>query len=72
MVGEGSRETAVEGGAGGGAGAGVGVTIFATTVFVVVQVAAAKSAATARRGMAKDSLLMPAAPAYLSCLLTNL
>ena len=64
VVGEGSRGTAVEGGAGGGAGAGVGVTIFAMTVFVVLHVAADKSAAATRRGMANDSLLMPAARAY--------
>jgi hypothetical protein len=64
MVGERSRGTGVGGGGGVAAGAGVGVTIFATTVFVVLQVAADKSAAAARRGMASDSLLMPAARAY--------
>jgi hypothetical protein len=64
MVGERSRGTGVGGGGGGAAGAGVGVTIFATTVFVVLQVAADKSAAAARRGMERDSLLMPAARAY--------
>lgn len=71
FVREGGRGTAVEGGAGGGAGAGVGVTIFATTFFVVLQVAADKSAAAARRGMASDSLLMPAAPAYPSYFSTD-
>ena len=71
FVREGGRATAVEGGAGGGAGAGVGVTIFATTVFVVLQVAADKSAATARRKMASDCLLMPAAPAYPSYFSTD-
>jgi len=71
FVREGGRETAVEGGAGGGAGAGVGVTIFATTVLVVLQVAAARSAAAARRKMASDSFLMPAAPAYPSYFSTD-
>jgi hypothetical protein len=64
MVGEGSLGAGVGGGAGGAVGAGVGVTIFATTVFVVLQFAADKSAAATRRGMANDSLLMPAARAY--------
>jgi hypothetical protein len=71
MVGDGSLGAGVGDGAGGGAGAGVGVTIFATTVFVVLQVAAERSAAAARRGMASDSLLMPAAPAYPSYFSTD-
>ncbi len=74
VIGEGLRGAAVGGagvGEGGGAGAGVGVTIFATTVFVVVQVAADKSAAAVRRKMAKDSLLMPAARAYPSYFWTD-
>lgn len=67
VVGEGRRGTGVVGGAGGAdgvTGPGVGVTIFATIVLVVRQVAAARSAAAARRGTASDSLLMPAARAY--------
>lgn len=71
FVREGGRGTAVEGGAGGGAGAGVGVTIFATTVFVVLQVAADKNAAAARRKTASECLLMPAAPAYPSYFSTD-
>jgi hypothetical protein len=71
FVREGGRATAVEGGAGGGVGAGVGVTIFATTVFVVLQVAADKRAAAARRKTTSECLLMPAAPAYPSYFSTD-
>lgn len=67
VVGEGRRGIGVEGAAGGADGVtrpGVGVTIFATIVFVVRQVAAARSAAAARMGRANDSLLMRAERAY--------
>jgi hypothetical protein len=61
---EGATATGDAAGAGGAAAAGVGVTSLATTVFVVRQVAAMKTAAAATNTIPRVSLLMPRRGAY--------